>query len=174
MGCLARQPTRKTPDQTPLHAYGATCVKCGKQNHTAKACNGGKPEPNQINAIHYPKPRQPPGYSASKTRTQNSVQETPSPTTDQVQQTSPKWPRPTATRLSRSPCRTSNLTHTRPTGYKPPQDLLNAYGGSPTPREDLCALQCSEAHKPPLMQTPGPPGYNSPRGQHPICRRHRV
>ena len=36
-------------------AYGATCVKCGQQDHIAKACKSGKPEKNKVSAIHYNK-----------------------------------------------------------------------------------------------------------------------
>ena len=32
-------------------AYGQTCGKCSKQDHNAIACKGGKPKPNQVNAI---------------------------------------------------------------------------------------------------------------------------
>ena len=34
-------------------AYGATCVKCREQDHTAKACKTGKPELNKISDIYY-------------------------------------------------------------------------------------------------------------------------
>ena len=62
-------------------AYEATCVKCGRQDHTAKACKSEKPETNQVSTIRYDETEVTIKEQASRTKTPIPGQETPSSTT---------------------------------------------------------------------------------------------